>query len=151
MSLRLKGKRLSPSCYNQSKESHKKKSESIKALFRNGKMKAKKGSDSPRWNGGRYVAGSGYVFVKCPDHPRPNKADYVLEHILVIEKYIGRYLKPEERVHHIDGNKSNNDVTNLMLFSNTSEHKKFHDQMERLGMKIYSESLKNKCSSPTQS
>ena len=41
----------------------------------------------------------------------------VLEHRYVMEQKIGRPLMKEETVHHIDGNRQNNDPSNLELFS----------------------------------
>jgi hypothetical protein len=43
-----------------------------------------------------------------------------------MEEKLGRYLNPEERVHHIDFDKSNNHIDNLHLFSSESEHQKYH-------------------------
>lgn len=41
----------------------------------------------------------------------------VLEHRHVMSKKVGRSLFPDETVHHIDGNRSNNDPSNLELWS----------------------------------
>lgn len=38
-------------------------------------------------------------------------------------------LKPGQVVHHIDGNRSNNDPGNLMIFDNHSEHMQFHHRI----------------------
>lgn len=77
----------------------------------------------PRWNGGKTVK-DGYIQIHSPNHPSKNMRGYVHEHRLVMEKHIGRLLKREEVVHHIDDNRANNDITNLQLFKNNAEHLK---------------------------
>lgn len=69
------------------------------------------------WKGGRAKA-KGYVKIYTPDHPsvQGKKRKYVLEHRLVMEKMLGRLLTDTERVHHKDGNKTNNDPSNLELW-----------------------------------
>lgn len=47
-------------------------------------------------------------------------------HRIVAEQILGRELLPGEVVHHIDGNKRNNDPTNLMIFSSQAEHAAWH-------------------------
>ena len=51
------------------------------------------------------------------------------EHILVMEQHIGRKLKLGEIVHHIDGNKTNNDISNLQLMT-AQEHSRMHREKE---------------------
>lgn len=70
----------------------------------------------------------GYILVYCPDHPSADRSGYVLEHRLVMEKALGRTLKTDEYVHHINGNKADNDIKNLAL-TNMSEHAKIHMEM----------------------
>jgi hypothetical protein len=82
----------------------------------------RKGSNNPAWNGGRFVAHNGYIFVRVPDHPNANYHGYVQEHRLVVEKQLGRFLLPSEVVHHKDGNPANNDISNLEVFSSNGEH-----------------------------
>ena len=85
------------------------------------------------WKGGRYVRSDGYVNIFKPDHPRASKTHpYVPEHILVVEKMLGRSLKyygshhkDNEIPHHIDCNKSNNNPKNLFV-CNRSENAKIH-------------------------
>jgi len=47
-------------------------------------------------------------------------------HVWVMEKSIGRKLNYGEVVHHKDGNKLNNKLENLRLFSSQEEHDRFH-------------------------
>jgi predicted metal-binding protein len=51
---------------------------------------------------------------------------YVAEHRLVVERSLGRKLHNKEEVHHIDGNRLNNDIRNLAVFINKSEHRTEH-------------------------
>jgi hypothetical protein len=85
-------------------------------------------------SGTRYKRPDGYVVVWMPEHPstrnRPSK--YVLEHRLVMESVLGRYLSPTEVVHHKDRNKSNNDPSNLELGRSNTEH-----LMEELAGRVY--------------
>lgn len=67
----------------------------------------------------------GYIYVYSPNHPNKNSHNYVFEHRLVMEKRVGRYLTLEERVHHINGVKTDNKIENLMLFPNMGSHRKF--------------------------
>ena len=50
------------------------------------------------------------------------------EHRYIVEQKIGRKLKSDEIVHHIDGNKRNNDPSNLTIMSR-AEHAKLHARM----------------------
>ena len=60
--------------------------------------------------------------ITVPGHPRANKHGYVREHLVVMEKKIGRPVLKTESVHHIDGDKTNNHPDNLGLFATHSEH-----------------------------
>lgn len=67
-----------------------------------------------------YVCSQGYKMIG-KSHNR--KA----EHRLVMEEHLGRELSSNEIVHHIDGNKLNNDISNLVL-TTRSQHIEEHRQ-----------------------
>ena len=83
------------------------------------------GAKSWKWKGGRKKNGNYYMLLQ-PHHPYANPDGYVLEHRLVMEKVLGRFLKPEEIVHHINGKGRDNRPENLQLFKDNYSHSKFH-------------------------
>lgn len=87
--------------------------------------KSRTGDGHPRWKGGRRID-RGYAYVYAPDHPNRTKAGYVLEHRLVMEKKLGRFLLRKEVVHHKNGVKLDNRIRNLELLGSNSEHAKIH-------------------------
>lgn len=75
------------------------------------------GADNGNWRGGRSKHKAGYLIVWKPDHPRARTGvGYVFEHILVMEDLLGRYLLPDETVHHRNGIKDDNRSQNLELW-----------------------------------
>lgn len=79
------------------------------------------GEKSTGWKGGRFTTKrDGYVFIYQPEHPNAKRSGtggggYVLEHRLVMEKILGRYLLPDEDVNHINGKKDDNRPENLTV------------------------------------
>lgn len=73
----------------------------------------------PSRRGGRFTREDGYVIVSpteddiqfCP----PGRSNRIMEHRLVMSRALGRPLLPHETVHHIDGDRSNNELSNLQL------------------------------------
>jgi len=87
------------------------------------------GENNPSWKGGKYIDGYGYVWIHSPNHPNKNSIGYVKEHRLVIEKYIGRYLRKDELIHHINLNPQDNRIENLQIITH-SEHMKIHNSKD---------------------
>ena len=86
------------------------------------------GEGNSRWKGGRRKHGYGYILIYMPNHPAANK-NYVLEHRVVMEKHIGRYLYSHEIVHHINFNPTDNRIENLMLFKSRKAHMDYHREI----------------------
>lgn len=75
----------------------------------------------PTYTGGAtYVSKSGYIWEKVPGHPASNVHGYVLQHRLVVEKALGRYLSGSEVVHHVNHDRQDNRPENLRAMDRTS-------------------------------
>jgi len=79
------------------------------------------------WKGGKRKHIGGYIEIHSSNLPKRSDKNkkYILEHRLVVEKQIGRYLKSEEIVHHI-GKRNDNRPNMLIAFVNSSAHGRFH-------------------------
>lgn len=64
---------------------------------------------------GRMKTGAGYITILLRSHPYANNHGRVMEHRLVMETHIGRYLKPDELIDHINGVIDDNRIENLRL------------------------------------
>lgn len=97
--------------------------ENVKKAIRKRFPGGRLGENAPGWKGGvRKKVGTGYIGIFSPEHPFATKGGYVVEHRLVMESHIGRYLKPWEVIHHINKNKTDNRIENLELIRDNSTH-----------------------------
>ena len=71
--------------------------------------------DSAAYGTGRQVK-DGYVRVPAHDHPDADSRGYMLEHRLVMEQLLGRRLRPNEKPHHMNGQRGDNRPANLELW-----------------------------------
>ena len=83
---------------------------------------------SVSWKGGRYLTENGYYRVY------QGNGKYAYEHKIVARKHFGRSLTKDEKVHHIDLNKINNDPANFFVCRNKRQHSRIHSQLEELGL-----------------
>ena len=84
-----------------------------------------RGENQWNWHGGRSKTYHGYISILTHNHPY-STYNRVLEHRLVMEKYLGRYLLPNEIVHHINGVKDDNRIENLSLTQSKKTHSLLH-------------------------
>lgn len=89
--------------------------------------KSKTGPRSTNWKGGivRHHGEGSYLLVYSPDHPNVQQSGYVFQHRLVMEEHLGRLLRPDEHVHHINEIKDDNRIENLELLTH-AEHTSRH-------------------------
>ena len=78
---------------------------------------AHKGKRSMAWKGGRHKDKFGYIQIWMPEHPNAKIAGYIHEHRLVMSKKLGRPLESCEFVHHRNGIKDDNRLSNLELLT----------------------------------
>jgi len=58
---------------------------------------------------------------------------YKREHVVVAERMLGRSLCSGESVHHIDGDKLNNDEANLWIAADNERHHNAHYSLQKIG------------------
>lgn len=122
---RIVAKRKAGVGYVVSQETRKKISKVNKGKFR---------EEAPNWKGGIAKHPRGYILLYNTQHPYCSVSGRIKRSRLVMEKYLRRYLKPGEVVHHKGinypigsiKNRQDDSINNLMLFNNNTKHLKFH-------------------------
>lgn len=67
--------------------------------------------------GRKYTTSQGYVVVYDPAHPNARSNGSLYEHVRVLSDHIGRPLADHENVHHKNGQRNDNRIENLELWS----------------------------------
>lgn len=85
------------------------------------------GENNTKWRGGRVRGGQNgrYWMIFSPGHPNASLTGYVLEHRLIVEESLYRYLYKDEIVHHINHDPSDNRLENLEVTTRV-EHARHH-------------------------
>jgi hypothetical protein len=71
----------------------------------------------------------GYCYFMDAEHPLANRSNKVYHHRHVLSLSIGRWIKSNESVHHVDGDKTNNSIENLLLMNNAEHARHHHPRM----------------------
>lgn len=73
------------------------------------------------------VSGGGYIMMLVhKGYPGANPSGYVLEHRYVMAQHLGRLLERWELVHHINGDRKDNRLENLIILT-AKQHMNEHD------------------------
>ena len=97
------------------------------------------GKGNANWKGGKKIVNN-YLYIYMPEHPYATIHGYVKNAKLVLEKKIGRYLLPEEEIHHKGikyplssvENKQDDRIENLKLFPTKTKHTQFHWNLRKI-------------------
>lgn len=75
----------------------------------------------------------GYVMIHQPQHPRARKLrGYIAEHVLVVERALGKCLPDGAQVHHINGVRDDNRPENLVACNDLKYHMLLHSRAKAL-------------------
>lgn len=91
-----------------------------------------RGPKNPLWRGGKRSMGNKYIGCYVPTARTFGPSKYVLEHRLIAEEMLGRPLRSEEVVHHINGNPEDNRRENLLVFPSQGKHMEHHAKTRHL-------------------
>lgn len=89
------------------------------------------GENNYFWNGGIAKTNNGYIKTYSPNHPYKQHDNYIHTHRLIYENYLSIimdedvYIPNNYDIHHINGVKTDNSLTNLQLVTR-KEHMKIH-------------------------
>jgi len=79
-----------------------------------------------------YKSPDGYIYLRLYNHPV-----YGFKNIkrckLVMENHLNRYLHPNEDVHHVDFDKTNDNIENLVVLTN-SQHTTLHNYLDKFNI-----------------
>lgn len=127
-----RGKFCSRKCYYLSKKGKPRYDLRGREAWNKGKS-FQQGANHPMWKGGVRKTKHGYYLVYVPNHPsKPAYGNYIRRSRYVMEQLLGRTLKAEEVVHHINGIKDDDRIENLQWLPSQSVHRKLHYLQRKL-------------------
>jgi len=93
------------------------------------------GASNNHWKGGRKISKDGYVSILIRSDSiyfpmvtnNRGHSGYILEHRMLMAQKLGRLLERFELVHHVDGNRGNNDMENLQLTTASKHELSYRD------------------------
>ena len=92
----------------------------------------RRGINNSQWRGGTQKTGNGYTQVVAFEHPNADLRGRILEHRLIAERVLGRVLPLGAEIHHLNGQKSDNTPSNLVICENHAYHMLLHRRQHAL-------------------
>lgn len=106
---------------------------------RSPKKPRKTGPENGSWRGGQYIDAHGYRMIYTGKGRRKDGCgwnNYRKEHVLVMEEHLGRKIEKGEVVHHINGDKLDNRIENLVLTKHAG-HRDAHQSLQEIGYQLF--------------
>ena len=98
---------------------------------------SEKPEQHPSWKGGITKNSEGYRKVLCPEHPYADTDGRVMEHRLVAEKAIGRYLPLRYHVHHVNLDVADNRNCNLVICESNNYHQFIQARTRKFAYRLW--------------
>ena len=83
------------------------------------------GPDHFNWKGGR-IKTNGYIMLNLPAHPHANSKGYVKNARVISENALGKSMPEGIEVHHVNGDKADDQHANLVICENHKYHALLH-------------------------
>jgi len=90
-----------------------------------------KGEVNHKWKSGEIKHSNGYILQYAPENRLSNHQGYAMQHRLIWEKYNKASLLPWADVHHINGNKTDNRIENLIAMARKLHGKITHPIVDK--------------------
>lgn len=104
---------------------------------------ASSGAASSTWKGGRRIHPDGYVRVRLDRKDRP-------EHVVIAERALGKALPPGAVVHHVNGDRTDNRPSNLVICQDQAYHCALHrrQRVRNMGGDPFRDKVCGRCRTP---
>lgn len=102
----------------------------FKKWIRGHHLKLKNGKKSNNWKGGKHKDSCGYIRISNNhSHPKNDGYGRVKEHVLIVERVLGKSIPINSIIHHVDENRANNKNDNLVLCQDKKYHRLIHTRL----------------------